>query len=130
MTITNVWRFLKETFSLKNKEQKLTFNKESDNLWYIDIPWIFDHGNLQMVGGANKLLEFLNPSTVTVSCIPSNNDNFIEGYFRLSRINCGLFKGAFYRVEGLEGFHRDIWICPVTLFVLHKYPKFIHLKQI
>ncbi len=28
------------------------------------------------------------------------------------------------------GFTRDIWICPVTLCVLGRYPKYIYLKKV
>ena len=34
-----------------------------------------------------------------------------------------------YQVTGLEGFERDIWLCPVTLFVLGRYPKYIYVKK-
>ena len=32
-------------------------------------------------------------------------------------------------VNGLEGFTKEIWICPVTLTVLGHYPKYIYIKQ-
>lgn len=130
MIIKVVWKFLKGIFSFKKREYTLTFNKESDRLWYIDMPWPGDHGNLQMVGGADKLLAFLNPSKVTISCIPSKEDKEILGYFKLRRTVWGWAKGAFYQVEGLDGFSREIWICPVTLCVLGYYPKFIYIKQL
>ena len=34
-----------------------------------------------------------------------------------------------YKVNGLEGFTREIWICPVTLTVLGHYPQYIYIKQ-
>lgn len=37
--------------------------------------------------------------------------------------------GSFYNVTGLEGFEREIWLCPVTLFVLGRYPKYIYIKK-
>ena len=36
---------------------------------------------------------------------------------------------ATYKVYGLEGFSREIWICPVTLTVLGHYPNYIYIKQ-
>jgi hypothetical protein len=65
-----------------------------------------------------------------VSCISSTEDKEIPGYFKLRRGEWGLTQGAFYQVEGLEGFEQEIWICPVTLYVLGKYPEFIYLKQL
>jgi hypothetical protein len=41
----------------------------------------------------------------------------------------GLFAGATYKVNGLEGFTKEIWICPVTLTVLGHYPQYIYIKQ-
>ncbi len=38
--------------------------------------------------------------------------------------------GSTYKVNGLEGFTRNIWVCPVTLFVLGEYPKYIYVKKI
>lgn len=39
--------------SLSTRQYVLTFEKESDNLWYIKMPWAGHHHNLQMVAGAN-----------------------------------------------------------------------------
>lgn len=36
--------------SLRTRQYVLTFEKESDNLWYIKMPWAGHHHNLQMVG--------------------------------------------------------------------------------
>ena len=130
MIIKVVWKFLKGIFSNKKKEYTLTFNKEKDRLWYIDIHWAGDHGNLQMVAGADKLLAFLDPEEVTISCIPSKEDKEIPHYFKLRRLAWGWTKGAFYQVEGLKGFSRQIWICPVTLCVLGHYPKYIYIKHL
>lgn len=125
-TLKTVWRFAKGILGPKKREYILSFKKESDNLWYIDIPWDWEHGNLQMVGGADKLLAYLDPEEVTISCMLSDPND--SNYFKLTRKNWGWTKGAFYSVEGLKNFNRDIWICPVTLCVLGKYPKDIYIK--
>lgn len=130
MIIQTIFKFIKGILGPKKKEYILTFSKKPNNLWYINMPWSGDQDNLQMVGGSNKLLEFLNPSKVTLSCIPLGKDIQINGYFKLRRINWGWTKGAFYQVEGLPEFSREIWICPVTLCVLGYYPKFIYIKEI
>ena len=38
--------------------------------------------------------------------------------------------GSTYEVRNLEGFNRDIWLCPVTLFVLGRYPKYMYVKKV
>jgi hypothetical protein len=40
-----------------------------------------------------------------------------------------LMGGATYTVHGVPGFDRTIWICPVTLFVLGEYPKYLYVRQ-
>lgn len=52
------------------------------------------------------------------------------GYVKLTQIESGLTEGSTYSVSGLAGFNRNIWLCPVTLFVFGKYPKYIYLKKI
>ena len=53
----------------------------------------------------------------------------LDGYAELVQINAHLTCGAFYQVEKLEGFAREIWICPVTPTVLGRYPRFIYVKK-
>jgi len=116
----------------KKEEYELKFNHEDDGCWYIDFPnWPFEHHNLMMVSGADDLCAFLsdNDKDVTVKVKPSKNDEPHPGYCKLTQTRHGLTSGSTYTVEGLEGFNRNIWICPVTLFVLGEYPKYIYLKR-
>lgn len=117
----------------KKKEYELQFNHEQDGLWYIDFPnWPFDHHNLLMVSGADDLCQFLTDDnkTTKVKVIPAKKEEEHEGYFKLTQKEHGLTSGSTYEVSGLEGFNKDIWICPVTLFVLGEYPKYIYVKKI
>ena len=44
----------------RRDEYHLQFNHEDDGQWYVDFPsWPFDHHNLMMVAGADKLCQFL-----------------------------------------------------------------------
>ena len=116
----------------KKEEYELKFNHEDDGCWYIDFPnWPFEHHNLMMVSGADDLCAFLsdNDKDVTVKVIPSKNEEPHPEYCKLTQTQHGLTSGSTYTVEGLEGFNRNIWICPVTLFVLGEYPKYIYLKR-
>ena len=117
------------------KEFELKFNHEEDGCWYIDFPgWPFDHHNLMMVAGANDLCSALsdNDLNVKVKAIPTQKEKDLEseGYIKLTQIESGLTTGSTYTVTGLEGFNRNIWLCPVTLFVFGKYPKYIYLKKL
>lgn len=117
----------------KKKEYHLQFNHEEDGLWYIDYPnWPFDHHNLLMVAGADDLCAFLSDDDkyTKVSVIPATKKENHEGYFELEQISSGLTSGSTYEVHALEGFTKNIWICPVTLFVLGSYPKYIYVKKL
>ena len=112
--------------SLSTRQYVLTFEKESDNLWYIKTPWAGHHHNLQMVAGANHLLETFKSRLVTVRVSYKQKEStdicLTRQYYRI-------FGGATYKVSNLEGFTKEVWICPVTLFVLGKYPKRIYVSN-
>ena len=113
-------------------EYTIKFNHEEDGLWYVDFPnWPFDHHNLLMVAGADKLCAFLSDDDVTseIQVRPSSKRLQLEGYAELIQKDHSLTGGSTYEVRDLEGFHRDIWLCPVTLFVLGKYPKYMYIKK-
>ena len=117
----------------RKKEYELQFNHEEDGLWYIDFPnWPFDHENLMMVSGADDLCEFLtaDDKVTRVKVIPAKKEEKHEGYFKLTKVRSGLTSGSTYTVEGLNGFNKNIWICPVTLFVLGQYPDYIYVKKV
>ena len=105
------------------------------NLWYCDIPnWpkaFFD--NAQMVGGAARLLEIIakgkDEVTLEVAFKDKHLNGSANGYNKARRTAYALTRGAFYDVMALD-FMSDIWICPVTLFVLGKYPEYMYFKTI
>lgn len=64
--------------SLSTRQYVLTFEKESDNLWYIKMPWAGHHHNLQMVAGANHLLETFKSRLVTVRVLTNRKNLLIS----------------------------------------------------
>ncbi len=117
----------------KKHEYQIKFNHEADGLWYVDFPnWPFDHHNLLMVAGADKLCAFLSDNDVTTEVLvrPSKKKLELEGYAELVQKDHSLTGGSTYEVRNLEGFDRDIWLCPVTLFVLGHYPKYMYVKKV
>lgn len=116
----------------KRDEYQIKFNHEDDGLWYVDFPnWPFDHHNLLMVSGADRLCAFLSDDDITTEVLvrPSNKRLQLEGYAELVQKEHSLTGGSTYEVRNLEGFSRDIWLCPVTLFVLGRYPKYMYVKK-
>ena len=126
---------IEQATSKKNVYQ-LAFVKEEDGGWYIDLPsWTGAHANLAMVAGSDLLLDFLlkDGNRVEVEVVKSDKplpeyDND-ERFFRCEQIDMSLFGGSTYEVYGLLGFDHTIWICPVTLFVLGEYPKYIYIRN-
>lgn len=129
--MTGAAKMAKSVFGQK-KEYHLQFNHEDDGLWYVDCPdWPFDHHNLLMVEGADELCAFLSDDDIItcVDVIPANEEEDHPGYAKLIQQDYSLTGGSTYLVTGLEGFERDIWLCPVTLFVLGRYPRYIYVKK-
>ena len=132
MKTTEMEKLRTETFGNK-RVYELQFNHENDGCWYIDFPgWPFSHHNLMMVAGADELCAVMSDDdkVAKVNVIPTKNEEQHEGYAHLKRLSYTITGGAYYKVEDLPGFEREIWLCPVTLFVLGKYPKNIYLKKI
>lgn len=116
----------------KKDEYQLKFNREDDGLWYVDFPnWPFDHHNLLMVAGADDLCAFLSDDDKVTEVLvrPSKKKLDLQGYAELEQKEHSLTGGSTYEVHNLAGFERNIWLCPVTLFVLGKYPKYMYVKK-
>ena len=121
----------------RKREYRIQFNKDKYGFWFVDFPnWPFSHDNLAMVSGADKMLELLSDGDlfVRVSVIPAKKKGQHDGYIELEQTEHSLFGGSTYQVKYepfSQRFKRDtLWICPVTLFVLGRYPKFIYVKRL
>lgn len=76
-----------------------------------------------MVGGADKLCSYLadGRQTIRVAVVASKSSLTISGYGFLIKTYCNLFYGADYDATDFEDFHRSVWICPDTLFIMGWY---------
>lgn len=83
-----------------------------------------------MVAGSDKLLSHIvkGDNKVTLQVILDYIDDYND-YIILDRFEKSLAGGASYTVSNTE-FKEPIWICPVTLCVLGRYPKKIYFKRI
>ena len=116
---------------MRRSKYDLAFHREDDGVWYVDFPdWPFAHHNLAMVGGADKLCSYLadGKQAIRVDIIASKHPLSLSGYGLLTKTYSNLLYGADYDATGFENLHRSVWICPVTLFVLGRYPKDIYVK--
>jgi hypothetical protein len=110
----------------------LSFYHEDDKVWYVDLSdWPFAHHNFAMVDGAEKLCSYLadGRQTVRIEVIASKVPLPLSDYGLLTKNYSNLFYGADYDATGFRSFHRSVWICPVTLFVLGRYPRCIYVKK-
>ena len=122
--------FISGIFSKSEREYELTFVQDPDGRWYIDIPWDGNRSNLEMVAGSDKLLSHIakGDNKVTLQVILDYLNDYND-YIILDRFEKSLAGGASYTVSNAE-FKEPIWICPVTLCVLGRYPKKIYFKRI
>lgn len=105
--------------------------------WFYDFKnWGFDQENLEMVSGADQLCELYskgnNEAVVEIVASKKKKSELLDEYDEwegedLSSFDYRdrLFWGRTYRNEKREKF----WICPVTLFVLGRYPNYIYIKK-
>ena len=125
----------------KKDEYTISFTKEDDGLGYVDFPGgPFDHHNLLMVAGADKLCELLSydGKHTKVSVRPTNKrlpycqSTKMDDYFELVKKDSGLTEGATYQINlnAFKAYGAHLWLCPVTLFVLGKYPKYMYVKKL
>ena len=102
--------------------------------WYCDVPGfpkeLFEH--TLMVGGASKFLEYYsrgeNKIKASIKIANEMDDRHFCGS-RLYKNSSTLTGGAFYR-DPSGNFNEEIWLCPVTLFLLGKYPERILIYKI
>ena len=126
---------------IRRKHYTLTFDRDECGAWYYRFKhWGFNHCNLLMVSGADDLCQHLanGNNTLTVDIIASRKPMVApEGYHEY--VGEDMSKYRLWAVRYLYGrtYTSDtpinkmdkFWICPVTLFVLGRYPQYIYIKK-
>ena len=114
-------------------ERAIRFYKNSNNEWYADIPeWGGDPADLQMVEGADKLLDWVAASNNECNLIWA--DNHMPNAEQLKLVYAreeNLGGGGDYLLETFNGNHvnHKLWLCYVTEFVFKAIPEFIYFKN-
>lgn len=101
---------------------KVTFKKLS-NRWFVDIPYDGDISDLEMVMGADTLIESLKTNNSDIKTIEIVT---VKTPYELRKLEEDEF-GATYYADALL-FQQEIWLCPVTKLVLGKYPNVINFE--
>jgi hypothetical protein len=135
--------------TVRRRHYKLHFIAEQDppiKRWYYDFKhWGFKHASLEMVSGAEALCDFYanGKDEVTVEIIASKkklnlNPQLYDEFKAQDIIIDGLTHQGDFINSQLDKFlygrtyqkgYTTMWICPVTLFVLGRYPKYIYIKK-
>ena len=92
----------------KREKYELQFNHEDDGCWYVDFPgWPFDHHNLMMVSGADRLCAILSDDdrVARVEVIPSSTKRDLPDYAQLTQLQSSLAGGSTYKVTNLHRHH-------------------------
>lgn len=104
--------------------------------WYIDLPAYLEQGgsigDLQMVDGADKMLDIMAGSNqdvvVQISTEPFERSDVLE----LTEKCDPFIGGAYYVLKNYEGqaINQRMWLCQVTEFVFGDPPALIYVKRI
>ena len=95
--------------------EKYRFYREEDGRWYVDLPeWTGDKEELEMVSGADLLLEALGHGEAWVSVELSTD--YVADWPKLTHVGDG-----FYSNDAWHG-PSTIWLCSVTEWVFGYYP--------
>lgn len=139
---------------IRKKNYTLTFFGEEYNMWYYKFKhWGFDKEQLMMVAGADKLCTYFDAERphdeqsdkreVTVKIKASKKPLTLNSYWmcfkgedlsKYKTFKDRYFYGRNYTLENPTKHEKDndllnFWICPVTLFVLGRYPNYLYIKR-
>lgn len=116
--------------SLFKRRLKLTFNKE-DGRWYIYLPnWKGAKYDLEMVEGADLLLDFISEHSENVTLIVSIKEFRDSNELIMTELG-GWEGGAYYNIKkfGNVEINLDIWLCSVMEFMFGYMPEQLYIKK-
>lgn len=132
---------------IRKKKYTLHFVAENDppiKRWYYDFKhWGFDHAYLEMVAGADALCEYYakgkNELTINITASEKPIDhttNLCDEFIaeplpkEWTSWKDKLIWGRNYtNIDKNDGHKVKMWVCPVTLFVLGRYPKYLYVRH-
>jgi len=113
--------------------EKLKFYKETSGRWYVDLPtWTGDKSELEMVYGADTMLDFISEGEDHVWMLLSVDKFDNSDELKFIRLATELENGAFYEMKNYRGFEINLtpWLCDVTKFVFGDFPEVIYFSKI
>jgi hypothetical protein len=104
--------------------------------WYIDLPEFIEQGgtigDLQMVDGADKMLDMMAGNDNSVSVYVAREPFEGSDILTLTERCDPYIGGAYYLMKKYEGqeINRTMWLCQVTEFVFGDLPEQIFVKRV
>lgn len=123
-------KLLNNVFGINPRHFTIGFVREADGRWYADIrhwPRMF-HSNLEMVAGADDLLEALDYGNGYVRMEVDMDPTDKRGFFKMVKVSQTNL-GATYRVLYCDKYNKKAWLCNVGKFVMGKHPDTIFARQ-
>jgi hypothetical protein len=112
--------------------ERFRFYKESNGNWYVDLPkWTGSKADLEMVSGADTMLEYMAEGNVEVHAYISENEFDNSDVLKLKGLAEDVGSGAYYIMDKYKGIdlNLNIWLCDVTIFVFGKFPDKIYISK-
>ena len=105
-----------------------------DGSWYCDIkgwPERF-FPNALMVGDASRLIQMNSGGKeyITFEVIPSKKKRRDNNLIELTQTSSSTTGGGYYKTDFCNAGLSNIWLCPITLFVLGRYPEYIYFRRV
>ena len=128
------WIFIKAQFyRIFLRRLNVSFKKVYGD-WYCDIkgwPEKFFPNSL-MVADASRLIQYMSDGKdyVTFDVVPSKKELEEDGLIRLSLYESSIAGGGYYSTQIDDVKLNRVWLCPVTLFVLGRYPQYIYFRRV
>jgi hypothetical protein len=115
--------------------RKYRFYKKATD-WFIDLPAYIEEGgsigDLQMVDGADKMLDIISKGSDSVSLLIAQLP-FAEADILILKEKCDpTIGGGYYFMEKFEGttVNQTMWLCQVITFIFGDVPPQIFVQQV
>lgn len=95
------------------------------NRWFINIPYNGDANDLQMVDGADELLDEIAEGRRIVRIIATISDNISKPDYILEKIKEDNMGGTYT----ITGSVKQLWLCNVTKLIFNNFPNQIYIYK-
>lgn len=106
------------------------FTKEDNGDWFVELPeWEGSKADLQMVAGADDMLEYMSEGSNVVRATLSEEHFVGSDEIKFIRTADEIGNGAMYKLAKYKGINLDLemWLCDVTKFVYGHFPQSIYI---